>query len=113
MGCQAESKYGSTWFYPNHIHDYKMFSNYKRGDENLQSNYDWDVLTALANAHANGRYLDACYNDTGIDCSKNCGTYNCIDDSVLEDTSIECCQYAGYLTKGIDLLISFGSSTLA
>ncbi len=81
-----------------------MFSNYKSGDENLQNNYNWPVLAALANAHANGNSLDPCYNDTGVDCSEM---------SESEETSIECCQYAGYLNKGIDLLISFGSSTLA
>ena len=89
----------------NIIREYKMFSNFKKGDKNQQSNYDWSVVAALSSAHVNGRSLDPCYNDTGIDCRD-------MDDSDMDD-SIECCQYAGYLTKGIDLLISFGSHPLA
>jgi len=100
MGCQADSKYGSTMFYGDTIHNYKMFSNYKKGDANLQSNYNWSIVAALSSAHVNGKHLDPCYNDTGIDCRD-------MDASVWKDTSIECCQYAGYLTTGIDLLIGF------
>ena len=102
MGCQAGPKYGATWFYHANILDYKMFSNYKQDDESLQTGYKWSIMEALHTATKNGKYLDPCYNDTGIDCGD------------LENTTgIECCQYAGYLSKGIDLLISFGSSTLA
>ena len=108
MGCQASSKYGSTWFYGNGIHDYKMFSNYKKGDEDLQTNYRWPVVESLENAQMNGKFLDPCYNNTGVDCSTG------IDDNteLLATPGIECCRFTGYLNKGIDLLISYGSSTL-
>ena len=82
MGCQVDAKHGSTWFYKSDIYDYKMFSNFKRGDVSLQSGYSWSIIAALEDARANGQML----NESNV--------------------------HNNGLQKGLDLIVEFGSSTL-